>query len=136
MSFKETAGLFSCYERRTDMNDERLTPAQEILLRYCHQRGMTGIEITGNGEVRAMSREGEKLRLTINVYGDIMNADTKKIIADGNTSHDFRHIYELPDKWTDRKPSVRSALKEKEEKVRSPAEKKQKIRTSHRGKER
>ena len=118
---------------RTDMNDERLTPAQEILLRYCHQRGMTGIEITGNGEVRAMSREGEKLRLTINVYGDIMNADTKK---DGNTSHDFRHIYELPDKWTDRKPSVRSALKEKEEKVRSPAEKKQKIRTSHRGKER
>ena len=118
------------------MSEEKLTPAQGILLRYCHQRGMTGIELTGKGEGRATSREGEKLRLTINVYGDIMNADTKKIIADGNTSHDFRHIYELPDQWIDRKPSVRSALKEKEEKMRSPAVKKQKTRTSHRGKER
>ena len=60
------------------MSEEKLTPAQGILLRYCHQRGMTGIELTGKGEVRATSREGEKLRLTINVYGDIMNADTKR----------------------------------------------------------
>ncbi len=117
------------------MSDERLTPAQSILLRYCHQKGMSGIELTGNGEVKATSREGEKIRLTINVYGDIMNADTRKIIADGNTDHDFLHIYDIPDNWTDRKPSIRSALKEKEEKMRSPAAKEQKTRTNHRGKE-
>lgn len=86
------------------MSEEKLTPAQSILLSYCRQHGMTGIEMIGSAKARATDRDGNELRLTINVYGDIMNADTKMIRADGNTAHDFRHIDEIPDRWTDRKP--------------------------------
>ena len=58
--------------------------------------------------------QGERQPLTVNIYGDIMDDDAKKIIADGNVSHDIRRIYEFPTGWKDRKPSVVSALREKD----------------------
>ncbi len=47
-----------------------------------------------------------------------MDDDTKKIIADGNVSHDIRRTYEFPTEWKDRKPSVVSALREKDAAVK------------------
>lgn len=95
------------------MEYTELNNAQRLLFRYCSQRHMTDFEITGRATATAIDSGGKEQHLTINVYGDIMDADTKKIIADGNVSHDIRRIYEFPTRWTDRKPSVMSALREK-----------------------
>ena len=96
------------------MEPEKLNLMQELLLRYCGQRGMTDVEITGRATATAITRSGKELHLTVNIYGDIMDDDTKKIIADGNVSHDIRRIYEFPTEWKDRKPSVVSALRKKD----------------------
>lgn len=96
------------------MELDKLNLMQELLLRYCGQRGMTDVEITGRATATAFTRSGKEMHLTVNIYGDIMDDDAKKIIADGNVSHDIRRIYEFPTGWKDRKPSVVSALREKD----------------------
>ncbi len=95
------------------MNQEKLNLMQGLLLRYCGQRGMTDVEITGRATATAFTKSGKEMHLTTNIYGDIMDDETKKIIADGNVSHDIRRIYEFPTEWTNRKPSVMSSLREK-----------------------
>ena len=100
------------------MKPEKLNLMQELLLRYCGQRGMTDVEITGRATATVFTKTGKELHLTVNIYGDIMDDDTKKIIADGNDSHDIRRIYEFPTEWKDRKPSVVSALREKDAAVK------------------
>ena len=100
------------------MKPEKLNLMQELLLRYCGQRGMTDVEITGRATATAVNRNGTEMHLTVNIYGDIMDDDAKKIIADGNVSHDIRRIYEFPTEWKDRKPSVVSALREKNDDVK------------------
>ena len=100
------------------MKPEKLNLMQELLLRYCGQRGMTDVEITGRATATVLTKTGKELHLTVNIYGDIMDDDTKKIIADGNVSHDIRRIYEFPTEWKDRKPSVVSALREKNDDVK------------------
>ena len=100
------------------MELDKLNLMQELLLRYCGQRGMTDVEITGRATATAITRSGKELHLTVNIYGDIMDDDTKKIIAGGNVSHDIWRIYEFPTRWKDRKPSVVSALREKNNDVK------------------
>jgi len=95
------------------MKPEKLNLMQELLLRYCGQRGMTDVEITGRATATVFIKTGKELHLTVNIYGDIMDDDTKKIIADGNVSHDIRKVYEFPTEWKDRKPSVVSAIRQK-----------------------
>ena len=111
---------YSLYALRKEnrMELDKLNLMQELLLRYCGQRGMTDVEITGRATATAFTRSGKELHLTVNIYGDIMDDDTKKIIADGNVSHDIRRIYEFPTEWKDRKPSVVSALREKNNDVK------------------
>ena len=100
------------------MKPEKLNLMLVLLLRYCGQRGMTDVEITGRATATVFTKTGKELHLTVNIYGDIMDDDTKKIIADGNVSHDIRRIYEFPTRWKDRKPSVVSALREKNNDVK------------------
>ena len=100
------------------MNQKKLNVLQGLLLRYCGQRGMTDVEITGRATATAITQSGKEMHLTTKIYGDIMDDDTKKIIADGNVSHDIRRIYEFPTEWKDRKPSVVSALREKNNDVK------------------
>ena len=100
------------------MNQKKLNVLQGLLLRYCRKRGMTDVEITGRATATVFTKSGKEMHLTTNIYGDIMDDDTKKIIADGNVSHDIRRIYEFPTRWKDRKPSVVSALREKNNDVK------------------
>ena len=100
------------------MEPEKRNLMQELLLRYCGQRGMTDVEITGRATATVFTKTGKELHLTVNIYGDIMDDDAKRIIADGNVSHDIRRIYEFPTGWKDRKPSVVSALREKNNDVK------------------
>ena len=118
------------------MKYEELNPAQKLLLRYCAQRKMTGFEITGRATATAADQSGKEWHLTMNVYGDIMDADTKKIIADGKVSHDIRRVYEFPTEWTDRKPSLMPALREKSDAGGAPKREKPKTRKRMPGKER
>ncbi|MDD6548080.1 hypothetical protein [Blautia massiliensis (ex Durand et al. 2017)] len=93
------------------MNRENINHAQQMLLKYCQQRKMTDIKITGIAKVSATNAEGKPLHLTVNLYGDIMDAEINRTIADGNTSHNIMRISEYPTKWTDRKESVLTACR-------------------------
>ena len=62
------------------MNQEKLNVLQGLLLRYGGQRGMTDVEITGRATATTITQSGKELHLTTNIYGDIMDDDTKKII--------------------------------------------------------
>ena len=89
----------------------------------CHEKGEpNGTRKTepdaGASAPVLRTKRHDRLHLTVNIYGDIMDDDTKKIIADGNVSHDIRRIYEFPTEWKDRKPSVVSALREKDAAVK------------------
>lgn len=54
------------------MKPEKLNLMQEMLLRYCGQRGITDVEITGRATATVFTKIGKELHLTVNIYGDIM----------------------------------------------------------------
>lgn len=60
------------------MELDKLNLMQELLLRYCGQRDMTDVEITGRATATAVNRNGTEMHLTVNIYGDIMDDDAKK----------------------------------------------------------
>ncbi|MEE8837182.1 MAG: hypothetical protein SOH80_09505 [Eubacteriales bacterium] len=97
---------------------EDLTIAQKLLIRYCRQRNYQEILPTGSAGVRAVDAEGRIRDLTINIYGDVMDQRTRKMIAEGNTSHDLLKVYETPTEWRDLKPSVKEQLRKIEVKNR------------------
>ncbi len=83
---------------------EKYNMMQRLLMRYCRQRHYTDYEITGTATCSATDPEGQKKRLTVNVFGDIMDNDIKRIIAVGKVSHDIRMTYEFPYEWIDVEP--------------------------------
>lgn len=95
-----------------------LTVAQKLLIRYCRQRNYREIYPAGRAGVLAVDAEGRSRDLTINIYGDIMDQRTQKVIAEGNTSHDLLKIYETPTAWRDLKPSVKEQLHKSETRAR------------------
>ena len=84
-----------------------MTKAQEWILKYIDTqfvRGSVRTSLVGEGTVQVTDRKGEVLRLTVNGFGDIMDADTKKIIAECDVPHNLdvlaRNIYQEPKSWT------------------------------------
>ena len=135
-SRRKASVIFYAMREENGMNQKKLNVLQGLLLRYCGQRGMTDVEITGRATATAITQSGKEMHLTTNIYGDIMDDDTKKIIADGNVSHDIRRIYEFPTEWKDRKPSVVSSLREKSDVGGAPKREKPKTRKKTQEKER
>ena len=75
------------------------TRAQQLLLTFCERFGWSRVEFFGAANALADDPQGRRRNITVNIFGDIMDADRKKIIAVGNTSHDIRNRYELPTDW-------------------------------------
>ena len=78
---------------------ESRTPAQRILLLYCNQMGYKDVTLTGAANARVITDDYHLLHLTINIYGDIFDQDTGRMIAEGDTSHDLLRTDELPTEW-------------------------------------
>lgn len=50
--------------------------------------------------IKVIDSEGESMTLTMNLFGDIMDADTKQIYAVSDLPHDMNRIgSQLPESW-------------------------------------
>lgn len=81
-----------------------MTKSQEIILAYIKtQWDMAGIQVglKGDDVVVVTDSNGDKLELTTNLYSDIMDASTKKILAASNLPHDIRKLNQedVPTSW-------------------------------------
>lgn len=81
-----------------------MTKIQEIILAYVKtQWDMTGIQVKchGNDVVVITDSNGDKLELTTNLYGDIMDVSSRKILAASNLPHDLRKLNpeDMPTSW-------------------------------------
>lgn len=72
-----------------------MTHAQRVLKKFVREYYNTNAEVIGADEVIVNNQI-----LTLNVFCDIMDARTKKIIAESNLPHNLLTIgSELPTKW-------------------------------------
>ena len=70
------------------MKDRDLyTRGQILLIRYCRQENIELIDLIDSDKA-------------LNIYGDIMNYETGKIIAEGDNPHTLSGPQEWPTKWT------------------------------------
>lgn len=54
----------------------------------------------GEDQIRIIDKTGASMTLTMNLFGDIMDADTKKIYAISDLPHDVNKIEnQLPHSW-------------------------------------
>ena len=73
--------------------------AISILRQYIDQnflKGSVKIEAIGDTAIKVTDGEGVSRKLTMNIFCDIMDADTKKIYARSNLPHDLVHIGRKP----------------------------------------
>ena len=82
-----------------------MTKAQIILKKWIDKNFETGsVKITFPTEDRATitDKNGQKMTITMNLYCDILEYDTKKILAKSNLPHDLEKIgQQLPTDWTE-----------------------------------
>ena len=81
-----------------------MTKVQEIILAYVKtQWDMAGIQVglKGDDVVVVTDSNGDKLELTTNLYGDIIDVSSKKILAASNLPHDIRKFNpeDVPTSW-------------------------------------
>ncbi len=80
-----------------------MTIAQEDITRYIRTQFAGGYRINpeGEGVIRLTDKDGQTRRFTCNIFGDIMDAETRKIIARSNLPHDLDRLpyYARPTKW-------------------------------------
>ena len=83
------------------MSEKSLSNAQKLLALYCRQRGIGDYQFSGDSKVIISTAKGKKQSITVNLFGDILDADTKKVIARGNVPHTLNGRMQFPTKWTD-----------------------------------
>lgn len=82
-----------------------MSRAQELIVAYVKTQWiMSGIKVDlkGDSVVIVTDRKGETLELTCNIYGDIMEVGSKKILAKSDLPHDLDKLNPeaMPKKWT------------------------------------
>lgn len=81
-----------------------MTNVQKIILTHISKNFVPGsfkTELIGDSKVKVTDGTGESMTLTTNIYGDIMDADTRKIYAVSSLPHDLSRVgTELPSRWT------------------------------------
>lgn len=81
-----------------------MTQSQEIILAYVKtQWDMAGIQVglKGDDVVVITDSVGDTLELTTNLYGDIIDVSSRKILAASNLPHDIRKFKQgdMPTSW-------------------------------------
>ncbi len=80
-----------------------MTIAQKDISRYIRTQfaGRYSTSPEGESVIRLIDKTGRILRFTCNIFGDIMDADTRKIIAKSNLVHnlDKLSVYARPTRW-------------------------------------
>ena len=96
------------------MDEKEMTRAQWLLKAYCRQEKLS-CRIADGCNAIAQYGDGTKRRLTVNAFGDIMDADAKKVIATGNVPHTLNGPIRLPTHWE----NIRTSKPQKSERKKS-----------------
>lgn len=84
-----------------------MTRTQESIMTYIRKNFFPwSIQCIPEGEdcVKIIDRTGESMRLTMNLFGDIIDADTNFMYAISNLPHDIEKIgSRFPSDWTELK---------------------------------
>lgn len=67
-----------------------MTRAQNMIVNYINQQFVPGsvtIIPVGESHVKITDKNKESLTFTVNIFGDIIDADTNKIIAEAKAAH-------------------------------------------------
>lgn len=74
-----------------------MTNEQLILSKYILKKYGADTEVSFQGSIAIVNNE---FRITLNIYGDILNADSREIIAEANVTHELMEIKEqIPTSW-------------------------------------
>lgn len=67
-----------------------MTKGQEIIVKYLRTQ-FVGVRYTADGSdvIVVHDRTGNSMKFTVNLYGDIMDYDTRQVIAKSNLPHDL-----------------------------------------------
>lgn len=80
-----------------------MTRAQEVIKKYIYMnfhRDSVLLFPVDQDKIKLIDREGTSMTLTLNLYGDIMDADTRKIYAVSDLPHDLNRIgLQMPQSW-------------------------------------
>lgn len=80
-----------------------MTVAHKVLHRYIDQnfeRGFFDVKDLDPDKVMLRDRQGDSITLTLNVYCDILDANTNEIYAVSDLPHDLIHIgAKTPNTW-------------------------------------
>ena len=82
-----------------------MTIAQSLIVKYINKNFVPGsvrICLMDDDIVKITDVHGAALSFTINLYGDILEAETKKLVAVGNVDHNLATLgIKLPTDWHD-----------------------------------
>ena len=85
-----------------DFDTFEYSQAQKSILKYIKTQ-FKGVRVRPIGEDRLQvtDSKGGKLNLSLNLYGDILDADTKQVIAKSDLPHsmDELKVHEMPKSW-------------------------------------
>ena len=80
-----------------------MTRAQEVIRKYIYTDfPKDGVLLfpTGKDKIKIIDEKGKSMTLTINLFGDILNADTGEMCAISDLPHDLCQIgLQLPQSW-------------------------------------
>ncbi len=80
-----------------------MTRAQELIRKYIYTNFHPDSVLlfpVDRDKVKLIDSEGESMVLTMNIYGDIMDAESKQIYAVSDLPHDLSRIcQQLPQSW-------------------------------------
>lgn len=83
------------------MRDRDLyTRGQILLMRYCRQENIELIDLIDSDKTLIRCPDGDSMKTTLNIYGDIMDYETGKIIDEGDNPHTLWEPQKWPMKWT------------------------------------
>ncbi len=82
-----------------------MTKTQELILRYLNTQNFEGsTKAVGDYIVEVTDQSGTVKRLTMNLFCDIMDADTQEVVAESDAPHSMdklaRNLYQVPKSWT------------------------------------
>lgn len=80
-----------------------MTKAQEVIKKYIytnfHEDSVLLFPVDQD-KIKLIDSEGASMTLTMNVFGDIMDAETKQVYAVSDLPHDLERIeQQLPESW-------------------------------------
>lgn len=73
--------------------------AQSLLLRYCREHGYSDYKFMSVETISTVDKNGVRHDLALNLYGDILDLESREVVAVADTSHDIRNTTELPKRW-------------------------------------